>query len=280
MRPNLIVIGSMKGGTRSLYEYLSAHPQVFMSTPKELHFFSYDDRWAQGVEWYESHFAGVEAGLATVVGEASPSYSARHEFPATAERMASVVPSVRLVYLVRHPLDRIQSHYQHRVRGGVRMAQIDEEVLADPMYVDRSSYARQIDQYLEHFSAEQLLIVQSERLLRDRVATMAEIYRFVGVDAALAPENALTAEYSRTSERRVARPGTGGIRRHRVVKRAVDALPRSVRTRLSSLSSVPSTAPHLRLSESTRSILAERLAPDVARLRAHLPADFDGWSIA
>jgi hypothetical protein len=269
----------MKGGTRSLYEYLRAHPQVFMSTPKELNFFSYDSRWARGIEWYESHFSGDEAERATVVGEASPSYSAHFEYPGTVGRMAAVVPSVRLIYLVRHPVDRIQSHYQHRARSGVRMAPIDEEVLADPAYLDRSSYARQIDHYLRHFAADQLLVVQSERLRRDRRATMAEVYGFIGVEAEHAPQDALTAEYSRASERRVARRGTERLRHNRTVKKVVGSLPRSVRSRLSPLGSVPSTAPHLQLADTTRAVLAERLAPDVVRIRAHLPAHFDGWGI-
>jgi hypothetical protein len=278
--PQLIVIGTMKGGTRSLYEYLRAHPQVFMSTPKELNFFSYDEHWARGTEWYQRHFAGDEANSATVVGEASPSYSAAGEYPATVERMASVVPSARLVYIVRQPVDRIQSHYQHRARSGVRMAPIDDEVLTDPAYIDRSSYASQIERYLQRFPADQLLVVPSERLQRDRASTMAEIYQFIGVDDGLTPRDALTPEFSRSSERRVARPGTGRLRQHRATRRLVAALPKSVRARLSPLSSVPSTAGHLRLSDATRHVLAERLAPEVVRLRAHLPADFDGWGIA
>ena len=280
MLPQLVVIGTMKGGTRSLYEYLKAHPQVFMSTPKELNFFSYDEHWARGIEWYEGHFAGTEAAGATVVGEASPSYSAAGEYPATVERMASVVPEARIIYLVRNPVDRIQSHYQHRARSGARMAPIDDEVLADPAYIDRSSYASQIERYLQRFPAERLLVIPSERLQRDRETTMAEVYRFIGVDDALAPRDALTSEFSRSSERRVARRGTGRIRHHPVTKRVVTALPRSLRTRLSPLSSVPSTAAHLRLSDVTRRVLAERLAPEVTRLRAHLPDDFDGWDIA
>ena len=280
MLPNLVVIGTMKGGTRSLYEYLKAHPQVFMSTPKELNFFSHDARWEQGIDWYESRFDRREAGAAAVIGEASPSYSAYPRFPHTVERMATVLPSTRLVYLVRNPVDRIHSHYQHRARSGVRMARIGEEVLTDEAYVNTSSYATQIERYLEHFSADQLLVVQSERLLRDRQTTMADVYQFVGVDPSLVPPEALAAEYSQTSQRRVIRSGIGGLRRRRAIRKMVNRLPGAVRTRLSPLSSVPSTAPHLRLPEATRAALAERLAPEVTRLRAYLPADFDGWGIA
>jgi hypothetical protein len=194
--------------------------------------------------------------------------------------MAAVVPSARLVYLVRHPVDRIQSHYQHRARSGARMAPIDDEVLTDPAYIDRSSYASQIERFLQRFPADRLLVVTSERLQRDRGTAMAEIYRFIGVDDGMTPRDALTPEFSRSAERRVARRGTERIRQHPTTKRVVAALPRSVRTRLSPLSSVPSTAAHLRLSETTRRVLSDRLVPEVTRLRAYLPADFDGWGIA
>src|SRR3954447_19096874 len=62
--PTFLVIGAMKAGTTSLYEYLRAHPQVFMATPKELHFFPADKQWALGVDWYAAHFDAAGEGAA------------------------------------------------------------------------------------------------------------------------------------------------------------------------------------------------------------------------
>ena len=73
MLPTFIVIGAGKAGTTSLWGYLRDHPQVFMSDPKELDFFTVEHNWSKGVGWYEAHFA--DAGDAVARGEASGSYT-------------------------------------------------------------------------------------------------------------------------------------------------------------------------------------------------------------
>src|SRR3954451_2019382 len=95
--PTLVVIGAMKGGTTSLYHYLRAHPDVFMSNEKELNFFSDDDMYDRGREWYEAQFTGDKARRARVRGEASPRYTMASAAPDTAARMAALLPDARLV---------------------------------------------------------------------------------------------------------------------------------------------------------------------------------------
>jgi hypothetical protein len=277
--PNVVVIGAMKGGTRSLYEYLRAHPDVFMSNPKELNFFSRDDLWAKGVGWYESHFADADAAGARARGEASTTYTNFDRSPATAERMRSVLPDVRLVYLVRHPVDRIQSHYQHLHRKGARLRPIDEEVLADDRYVKTSSYATQLAPFLDLYGAERVLVVQSEALLSQRHDTMRAIYDFVGVDPSVVPA-ALDAEYSRADSKRVPRSRLRGARTNPRLASVVARVPTSLRERLASVTSVASNAPEHRLSAATRATLAERLVDEVERIRPLMPPGFDAWGLA
>src|SRR4051794_28578727 len=105
--PDFIVIGTTKGGTTSLWRYLSDHPDIFMPTRKELRFFSNNERWRQGVEWYARQFEG--AGEHQLVGEASPQYTSWPRYPHVPERMASVVPNAKLIYLVRDPVARTAS---------------------------------------------------------------------------------------------------------------------------------------------------------------------------
>ena len=92
--PNFLIIGAMKAGTTSLYQYLGSHPQVFMAQPKELHFFSY--RAGEDTAWYAEHFAG--AGAAIAVGEASASYTTYPDAEEVPGRIAAI-PDVRLIYL-------------------------------------------------------------------------------------------------------------------------------------------------------------------------------------
>ena len=102
MLPTFIVIGAMKAGTTAVYEYLRAHPQVFMASPKELDFFNSGGAEAIYRRYFEGG-AGAAAG-----GEGSPNYSKAHLWPETPGRTAALVPDVRPVYLGPHPRERIR----------------------------------------------------------------------------------------------------------------------------------------------------------------------------
>ena len=115
--PSFLVIGAMKAGTTSLYHYLHAHPQVFMPSIKELDFFVAGGNWGRGLHWYQKQFAGAGPG-AVAVGEASTMYTKYPSVDGVPERIAAHLPEVRLVYVVRDPIDRIRSHYRHRVAVG------------------------------------------------------------------------------------------------------------------------------------------------------------------
>ena len=125
--PTFLIIGTMKGGTTSLHRYLRQHPEVFMPERKELNFFldeyagppidpPEERNWSRGITWYERQFAGAERERA--VGEASANYSRYPTYPGVAERIAEVVPQMKLIYLMRNPIDRVLSHYLHDFANG------------------------------------------------------------------------------------------------------------------------------------------------------------------
>ena len=292
--PNFVVVGAMKAGTTSLYHYLRPHPQVFMPKIKELDFFAEDMNWKRGLDWYCHQFAGAPRE-ATALGEASTVYTKFPRYQGVAERMARVVPDVRLIYVVRHPVDRIRSHYEHRVASGAETAPIEVAVFDNPIYMDYSRYALQVDQYLEHFPREQLLIVSSEELRHHRESTMRRVYDFLAVDPEyLAPT--LSQEFYKTGQRRTYPPVVWSIRqglkrRFPQTKRAkelVDSLAsRRRRVPVRSDAAIDdcerpssSTDPTQELSDEARSRLDDLLRDDVARLRRHMTATFDGWGIA
>lgn len=109
MLPNLIVIGAHKCATTSLHYYLGLHPQISMSREKELNFFIKERNWYKGIEWYKSNFTTK----AMIYGESSPNYTNYPFFMGVPERMCSVVPEAKLIYIVRDPIDRVISHYVH-----------------------------------------------------------------------------------------------------------------------------------------------------------------------
>lgn len=272
MLPNFLVIGAAKAGTTSLYHYLAAHPQVFMSGTKELNFFVETDGWVKGTSWYRRQFDA--AGAAVAVGEASPNYTKYPLFPGVPRRIAQLMPQVRLIYLVRHPVERFRSGYLDEVRRGRQRDPIESALVSNPGYLAASQYAMQIEQYLEHFPRDQLLIITSEDLKRRRAATMGVVHRFLGVDD-LAPAT-LGDEFNRTEGQRMLRPLTRRLRSvpgaRAVARLAPEALRRMGTRRLDPGRAEISSA----FEEQLRALLCD----DVRRLRGYLGGDFDGWGIA
>lgn len=187
--PTIIGIGAMKAGTSALHRYLDAHPDVAMARAKEVNFFfgteptdtdaswSARGNWWRGRDWYREQFAAD----GRVTGEISPGYTSP-DHPHVAERLASVVPTARLVYLVRDPLERAVSQYRHHVRDGAETRPLAEALLdEDSQYVARSRYHERVRPFLEVFPAEQLLVVTQEDLDEDRRATLHRVHRHVGV---------------------------------------------------------------------------------------------------
>jgi hypothetical protein len=276
--PDFIIIGAMKAGTTSLWEHLRAHPQVYMPDLKELQFFSNPGRLNRDLDWYREQFA--DAGDAVAAGEASTNYTKHPRRPGTAARIAEVMPRVRLVYLVRDPIERIRSHYLHVAHGYGERRPLPIAVREDPEYVDVSRYRMQIDQYLPHFDASQLLVVTSEDLREHRRATLERVMHFVGVDPALVARPA-APEAHRSADKRVDTPLTTRVRRTRGFETVRRLTPRAVR-RLAARGmqrrlqdEVDATVP-----DDLRRELVDTLAPDVAGLRPFLSPDFDGWGIA
>jgi hypothetical protein len=178
--PNLIVVGAAKCGTTSLHSYLSLHPDIAMSAKKELNFFVRDD-WRNDIEWYAAQFPD-----APVRGESSPGYTMAPYLPPTAARIHELVPDARLVYLVRHPVDRAVANYvefvMHRLeQRPVDVALTDTDDPANP-HLCGSRYGSQVEAFLEHFGVDRLLVVDRDALLRDRRATLRQVFEFVGVD--------------------------------------------------------------------------------------------------
>jgi Sulfotransferase family len=207
--PNLVVIGGLKCGTTSLHHYLSLHPEVAMSRPKELNFFVAELNWSLGRDWYSSHFDPA----APVRGESSPHYTNRPRFEGVAQRMRSVVPDARILYVVRDPIDRLLSHYLHNVGGGYEERPLVDALADDrSAYWQRSRYAYQLEPYLEAFGDARIAVVSREELLGERRATMRRTYEFIDVDPGFS-----SPEFEREWETGAAK-GSGGFR---VMDRAV-----------------------------------------------------------
>lgn len=187
--PNLLIIGAHKAGTTSLHNYLSLHPDIQMSSHKELSYFAGPtdgvtlvSRWSLGEDWYRSNFPGREA----VHGESSTSYTSFPLVAGVPERIHRAIPDVKLIYAVRDPIDRFVSHYLHVCGLGRERRGLDEILtsprLAESAYMLRSRYWYQLSQYLDWFPAERIHVVALEDLRDRRTETLAGVFRFLEVE--------------------------------------------------------------------------------------------------
>ena len=177
--PNLIIIGAQKCGTSVLHYYLSLHPEISMSKPKELNFFIEERNWPRGVEWYKRHFDAN----AHVRGEASPNYTAYPQHEGVPERMHSVVPDAKLIYFIRDPLERIAAHWVHNYAKRREKGTL-EQTLVHPntSYVTRSKYAMQLERFRAFYPADQILVMQQSELRHNRMETLRRVFNFLEVD--------------------------------------------------------------------------------------------------
>lgn len=206
MLPNLVVIGAMRSGTTSLHSYLDLHPQVSMSQPKELDFFVLEKNWSKGIKWYESHFTDETK----ILGESSPSYTKYPLFSGVPERMYSVLPEAKLIYILRDPIDRIVSHYVHEFRARRENRNISDALadLENNHNVSCSKYYMQLEQYLNCFPRSNILIITLEDLNRHRQRTLQKVFRFLDVDDSFYSQGFSNILYQSSGRRRVNQIGS------------------------------------------------------------------------
>ncbi len=176
--PDFLIIGAMKCGTSTLQAQLAVQRSIFMTTPKEPNFFSDDDIFAQGQDWYGALFAGAAPG--DLKGEASTHYTKLPTHPDTVARLSAAVPAPRLIYVIRDPVARAVSHYIHEWSEG-RMGR--DPVAAFDQHrelVDYGRYAMQLAPYIAAFGAAAILLTSLEQLRADPDGELARIGAHIG----------------------------------------------------------------------------------------------------
>jgi len=178
--PDFIVIGAMKCATSTLHEQLARQPGIFMSQPKEPNFFSNDEIYSRGLDWYYSLFAAAAADLC---GESSTHYTKLPTYPRTVERLRAVLPQVKLIYVMRHPVDRLISQYLHERTEKTIRGPIDEALNAHPELIAYSRYSMQLEPFLAAYGPEDILPVFFERLVSHSQDELERVCRFLGYES-------------------------------------------------------------------------------------------------
>ena len=191
---DFMLIGAQKCGTTSLAQQLATHPQICFSNPKEPEYFNTVSDWRSEIERYHAMFQPEQG---QICGEASTLYTSLPAFRGTSERIYEYSPSMKLIYMMRNPVERIISNFTHDLVRSEIQGSPETAVFTDPGYVDRSRYAVQIRPYLESFGREQVLLLIFEEYVQDAAPVLDKIAEFIGVDRGLfASEQALHAHKS------------------------------------------------------------------------------------
>lgn len=183
--PDFIIIGAMKSGTTSLFKYLIRHPRIFDSDWKEPQYFSRDSKFNLGEKWYSDHF--IDARDDQLIGEASTCYSRWPHYPHAAERIAKRLPNIRLIYLMRHPVERAYSHYGHimqerLIRKEGKIVTFEEALEEEKEIFDASLYMMQIERYLPLFPRDQFLFLTSDELKSSPASLLQQTQEFLGIE--------------------------------------------------------------------------------------------------
>ncbi len=289
-RPDFVVIGAAKAGTSSLFGYLCRHAEVCGSSIKEPEVFTEPRPADDCARRYAELFAAAKPDQ--VCGEASTSYSRFPQVPGVAERMLAFAPKVRLIYMMRHPVDRAYSQYVHRVRKELYPGQpipvtFEDHIETDPLCLDSSDYMLQIEQYRARFGDAALLPLLADDLNRDPASVLRRAFEFLGVDA---DHDVLTSGEERANRSDTFTDTLTAVTKARRIKR----LPGFSLVRRITPPIVRQTAYHMLarmpggkvrrsftptpMKSETRAALIERFREPNERLAAYLDVDLSHWN--
>lgn len=280
--PNFFIVGTMKGGTTSLYHYLRAVPTIYMSPNKEPNFFAADEirRSASRIvirdkNKYLSLFANVTNEEA--IGEASTNYLYSTMAP---KRIYEILPESRILIILRDPIQRAFSHYLSNVKNknlGVHKLSFLEALKRDYssdkkgigisiLYIERGLYYQQVKRYLDLFGKKQVKVLIFEEYVSRIHENVQEVINFLDIDAD--PPTNIDETYNRFFIPR--NPFSHSVMASRTLKKIAELLPESRLKTLSRKSLLSNSIPKPKISEETKEYLAAIFQDDVKKLESLL----------
>lgn len=180
MKVHAIILGAQKCGTTTLFDLMAAHPQLEGCRTKEPHFFSTTKDWRKEWPRYEALFPQREGALHF---EASTSYTFHPlRNPDIAGDLYAHNPDMRLIYLVRDPVQRVLSSWMHAFERGYTDLPLQQEIIANRLHLDATRYATQIGPFIRRFGRDAVLILDLAELEGDAHGTLQRVAKHLGVD--------------------------------------------------------------------------------------------------
>jgi len=184
--PNLFIIGASKCGTTSLYHLLEKHDECCMSLVKEPHYFNSSGKTK---DWYLNLFAACQGS--TVIGEASPIYSETTYFPSVPGKIYEFNPSAKIVYMVRHPYERLKSVWKQTLSTGhfyekkyyhqKMPLNFRKAIFYYPPFLEASKYWTHIQNYRKYFPDENIKIIFFDDFVSNSKNVMQDLACFLGL---------------------------------------------------------------------------------------------------
>lgn len=234
--PDFLLIGGMKCGSTTLHDYLVNHPKLAEPQYKEPGFFSRDERFALGLDWYRSVFASAQDDQ--LAFESSTCYTRHPHFGEVAARIHEHLPGIKLVYIMRHPVDRLYSHYRHAMlerqkKNEGPVISLLAAVSENSEYFDAGCYARQIEQFTAHYDRDRFFFLTLEELTADPDAMLGRLQEFLGVDVVPTLSTSLKGASNAASARAMGTTTASArsrLRRNPLVRVAKRLIPKEARS--------------------------------------------------
>lgn len=274
--PDFLIVGAQKAATTSLWAHLRSSPDVFMPELKEPNYFVKEANWSLGLDWYRSLFSEKTEGQ--IAGEASTGYSVFPVFTGVPERIAAIVPDVKIIYLIREPVDRMVSSWLQWRADGHDDRPLQEAVLRDTFHVFQSGYATQLERYLEYFDRDAILVLRSDDLAADPAAALTAVCSLIGADPGKLTdgmkERHNVSAHKLVPRRRALLAGKLMVHLHR------NDLWHGLMARNSRLTHRALGPQELQLDDEVRQNLRTYLLPEMERLRRIVGPEMDLWGYA
>jgi len=286
----VLIVGAMKAGTTTLFDHLAEHPQVCGCYPKEPGFFAFDDVFAHGSDWYEGLFA-FDIAHHKVALDGSTDYAKWPHCDGVLDRVSNFGANPKLIYLMRHPLRRIESHAKHvqfaRRELGMRVSPRDDHSLdfgVSDVSLDISRYGQQLDRYQEKIAKGDMLLLTLEEMSANPKATLIKVCEFLDLDSKALKEDFEARNKGATVRRgHEIHPLWDAAKKVKPFYAAVKSLiPQKSRDALRARTKPKVTIEgRFKLTANEEADLLKQLTPDLIRLRDHYGVDIERiWDLS
>jgi hypothetical protein len=283
-----LIIGSMKSGTTSIFNYLSQHPQIAGSRRKEPNFFSDDENWNKGFEWYLQEWQDWNPQKHKIALEATINYTKYPVYPNAAERIYQLTDraNFKFIYVMRNPIERIESQYTYELGTPNKDKRItflskkdkSIEIEIDEEILETSKYAKQLDEYYKLFPKDTILIINFDDFKNNTRSVLKKICQFFDVNENYEFKN-IEIIHNPTANRIINDPIWHFFRKIKPLRKVVNKIiPEPQKKSLHGLLGTK-VKKNFQLTQKQKDFILEELKEDLLQLKYKYNFDLSHWDI-